>query len=130
MAINSEPCLHRVLISGNLYAVGSNSRNVYICVSNSENEIKSQIDGDNSRPAEAKIIKTLSKHHKGSIYCLRYICVYLTLIVLNWAQTELEKNDSYLKIARGNGKTANIGCHQFWAVFRVTLTPGPRSNFY
>ena len=70
---NSEPCLHRVPISGNLYAVGSNSRNVYICVSNSENEIKSQIDGDNSRPAEAKIIKTLSKHHKGSIYCLRYI---------------------------------------------------------
>ena len=71
--ISSEPGLHRVLISGNLYAVGSNSRNVYICVSNSEHG-KSQINRDNSSrpaPAEAKIIKTLSKHHKGSIYCLR-----------------------------------------------------------
>ena len=102
--------------------MGSNSRNVYICVSNSETEIKSQIDGDNSRPAEAKIIKTLSKHHKGSIYCLRYVvdsdCVKL-------GKLNSKKNDSYQKIARGNRKTANIGCHQFWAVFRVTLTPGP-----
>ena len=64
-----------ITLTGNFYAVGSNSRNVYICASNSENsenEIKKQDDTDS--PREAKIIKTLYKHHKGSVYCLRYVC--------------------------------------------------------
>ena len=63
-----------ITLTGNFYAVGSNSRNVYICASNSENsenEIKKQDDTDS--PREAKIIKTLYKHHKGSVYCLRYV---------------------------------------------------------
>ena len=53
---------------GDLFAVGSNSRNVYICQNNVNTA--TQIC-EETKSKEATIIKTFSKHQKGSIYCLR-----------------------------------------------------------
>lgn len=52
--------------SGERYAVGSNSRNVYICQMPSFSNIT------DNQPKDAKILKTFNKHHKGSIYCLSW----------------------------------------------------------
>lgn len=56
-----------LLCEGDLYAVGSNSRNVYICQTSSN----LSTNGEETNPQDANIVKTFAKHHKGSIYCLR-----------------------------------------------------------
>ena len=49
-------------VSGELFAVGSNSRTIYIC-QNVSPDSKQKL-------SEANIITTYNKYHKGSIYCL------------------------------------------------------------
>ena len=52
-------------MAGDLWAVGTNSRCVYICQS------PASVAEAEAGPQEATIVTTFAKHHKGSVYCLR-----------------------------------------------------------
>ncbi|KAK9877219.1 hypothetical protein WA026_016967 [Henosepilachna vigintioctopunctata] len=81
--------------SGQLYAVGSNSKTLRICAYPKIGDL-----GEDHEPYQPTVLFKITKHHKGSIYCLAWSPVGDLMAT--------GSNDKTVKLMRFNGDTSKL----------------------